>query len=177
MELGRASAGEVWSGKYDISHAHKAAASDGVAQIAFSRLPMCSLISNTVEETQANWQKEWEECTKTRTTKEFFPKVQNRQKIKIDVTAILTAILRGHGKTRSYLHRFKILEKADCPCGNGDQTSDHLLYQCAILNKQREIFQRNVIKCGNWPAGKQEIISRHQKSFLLFLKSINFDLL
>jgi ribonuclease HI len=42
----------------------KAAASDGDAQIAFSRPPMCSLINKTVEETQLNWQKEWEECTK-----------------------------------------------------------------------------------------------------------------
>jgi ribonuclease HI len=53
------------------------AVSDGNAQIAFNRLPMCSLISKIVEETQLNWQKEWEECTKARTTKEFFPKVQD----------------------------------------------------------------------------------------------------
>jgi hypothetical protein len=138
---------------------------------------MCSLIGKIVEETQLNWQKEWEECTKARTTKEFFPNVQDRQKLKIDVTPILTAFLTAHGKTGAYLHRFKILEKADCPCGNGDQTSDHLLYQCTILNKQREIFKRNVIKSGKWPASKQEIISRHLKSFLLFLNSINFDLL
>jgi hypothetical protein len=87
--------------------------------------------------------------------KRVFPKVQDRQKLKIDVTPILTAIVTGHGKTRSYLRRFKILEKADCPCGNGDKNSDHLLYQCAILNKQREIFKRNVLKSGNWPEGKQ----------------------
>jgi hypothetical protein len=42
----------------------KDAASDGDAQIAFSRLLMCSLINKIVEETQLNWQKEWEECTK-----------------------------------------------------------------------------------------------------------------
>jgi hypothetical protein len=93
--------------------------------IAFNRLLMCSLISKIVEETQLKWQKEWEECTKARTTKEFFLKVQDRQKLKIDVTPILTAMMTGHGKTRSYLHCFKIIEKADCPCGNGDQTLDH----------------------------------------------------
>jgi hypothetical protein len=54
-------------------------------------------------------------------------------------------MVTGHGKTRSYLHRFKILQKADSPCGNGDKTSDRLLYQCAILNKQTEIFKRNVL--------------------------------
>jgi len=35
---------------------------------------------------------------------------------------ILTAMVTGHGKTRAYLHHFKILEHANCPCGNGDQT-------------------------------------------------------
>jgi hypothetical protein len=149
----------------------KAAASDSDTQIAFSRLPMCSLISKIVEETQLNWQKEWEECMKARTTKEFFPNVQDRQKLKINITPILTAFLTGHGKNRAYLHRFKILEKADCPCGNGDQTLDHLLYQCTILNKQ---YSSAMSKSGKWPASKQEIII---KSFLLFLNSINFDLL
>jgi hypothetical protein len=150
---------------------------DNDAQITFNRLPICALISNIVEETQLKWQQEWEECAKARTTKELFPNVHDRQKLKIDITPILTAFLTGHGKTRSYLHRLKILEKADCPCGNGDQTLDHLLYRCAILNKQTEIFKHNVIKFWTWPANKQEIISRHQNPFLLFLKSINFDLL
>jgi hypothetical protein len=60
----------------------KAVASDDDTKIAFNRLPMCSLISKIVEETQLNWQKEWEECTKAQITKEFFPKVQDRQKNK-----------------------------------------------------------------------------------------------
>jgi hypothetical protein len=32
-------------------------------------------------------------------------------------------------------------------------------------------------KTGNWPANKHELISKHFKSFLLFTKPINFDLL
>jgi hypothetical protein len=36
----------------------QAAASDGDAQIAFNRLPICSLISNIVEKTQLNWQQD-----------------------------------------------------------------------------------------------------------------------
>jgi hypothetical protein len=46
----------------------KAAASDGDAKIAFNRLPICSLIGKIVEETQLNWQKNWEECTKAQIT-------------------------------------------------------------------------------------------------------------
>ena len=107
-------------------------------------------------------------CTKAVITKEFFPKVHDRQKLKIDITPILTAMVTGHGKTRAYLHRLKILEHANCPCSNGDQTIEHFINRCSILHTQREIFKRNVLKSGNWPASKH---------FLLFIKSINFDLL
>ena len=34
----------------------------------------------------------------------------------------------------------------------------------------------NVIKSGNWPVKKHELISKYLKLFLLFIKSINFDL-
>jgi hypothetical protein len=155
----------------------KAAASDTEANIFFSRLPMSTLISKIQEETKLKWQKEWEECTKARITKEFFPRVNDRQKLKIDITPILTAIMTGHGKTRAYLHRFKILEHANCPCGNGDQTIEHILNWCSILHTQKEILKRNVLKSGNWPASKHELISKHLKSCLLFIKSIHFDLL
>jgi len=100
--------------------------------------------------------------------------VHDRQKLKIDITPILTAMVTSHGKTRAYLHRFKILEHANCPCGKGDQTIEHLLNWFSILHTQTEIFKRNVLKSGNWPASKHELISKHLKSSLLFIKSINF---
>jgi hypothetical protein len=102
---------------------------------------MSTLISKIQEETKLKWQKEWEECTKARNTKEFFPKVHEKEKLKIDITPILTAVMIGHGKTRAYLHRLKILEHANCPCGNGDQTIEHILNWCSILHTQREIFK------------------------------------
>jgi hypothetical protein len=51
----------------------KAAASDSDAKIVFNRLPMSTLISKIEEETKLKWRKEWEEHTKARITKEFFP--------------------------------------------------------------------------------------------------------
>jgi hypothetical protein len=132
----------------------KAAAGDSDAKIVFNRLPMSTLISKIEEETELIWQKEWEECRKAEITKEFFPKVHDRQKLKIDIIPILTEIVTSHEKTRAYLHRFKILEHANCPCGNGDQTIEHLLYRCLILHTQREIIKRNVLKSRNWPASK-----------------------
>jgi len=37
--------------------------------------------------------------------------------------------------------------------------------------------KRNVLKSGNWLASKHELISKYLKSFPLFIKSINFDIL
>jgi hypothetical protein len=116
-----------------------------------------------------------EECTKAAITKEFFPKVQDRLKLKIDINPIFTAMVTGHGLTRAYLQRFKILEHATCPCGKGDQTIDHLINQCSILNTQRDLFRRKVLKTGNWPASKREIIPKHLKSVSFTIKSIKLD--
>jgi hypothetical protein len=60
--------------------------------------------------------------------------VQDRQKLKIDINPTLANMVTGHGKTRAYLHHFKILEHATCPCGNGNQSVEHILDRCPILN-------------------------------------------
>jgi len=57
------------------------------------------LCSEIEEEAELKWQKEWEECTKAATTKQFFPKEQDRLKLKIKVTSYFTTMVTGHGKT------------------------------------------------------------------------------
>jgi hypothetical protein len=47
-------------------------------------------------------------------------------------------MITAHGKTRSCLHRFKIIESPECPFSNGNQTVDHLIYDCNKLNNERE---------------------------------------
>jgi len=50
----------------------------------------------------------------------------------------LKAILNLHGKTKAYLQRFKIIQSPECSCKHGNQTTDHLLYDCEILDKEKE---------------------------------------
>jgi hypothetical protein len=38
----------------------------------------------------------------------FFPTAEQRLKLKIPITSEFTAIASGHGKTKSYLHSFKL---------------------------------------------------------------------
>jgi hypothetical protein len=90
--------------------------------------------------------KNWEETTKAVLTKQFFPSITDRLKMKINVTSNFTTMVTGHGKTRTYLHRFKLLESASCPCDKEYQTTDHLLYHCTLLQNQREILKKDILK-------------------------------
>ena len=42
-------------------------------------------------------------------------------------------MLRGHGKLRSYLHRFGLTDNPMCLCGEEEQTTDRLIFQCNKL--------------------------------------------
>ena len=64
-------------------------------------------------------------------------------------TYIHTYIHSGHGKTRAYLHRFKLLKSATCPCNNGDRTTDHLIYHCTLLQQQRGKTREGYISTWN----------------------------
>ena len=98
-----------------------------------------------------------------------------RLKMNISLNPNFTAMVTGHGRTRAYLHRFRLIDNATCPCNKEDQTVDHLIHQCTLLYTNRELVRENIQQYGNWPASKQELITKHLNSFLIFTKSINFD--
>jgi hypothetical protein len=99
----------------------------------------------------------------------------DRLKSKIDIASNFTAMVSRHGKTRAYLHRFKLLESATCPCKKGDQTMDKLLYHCTLLQQQKEILEKDTLKYGIWPISKHDLITKHLKSFMKFKYSIDVD--
>ena len=84
----------------------------------------------------------------------------------------MTAVLTGHGMTKAYLHRFDLSEDAKCKCGNEYQSMEHIIFQCAELNDQRELLKR---KMGEWPASKEELMTKYKKEFYVFIESIDFD--
>jgi hypothetical protein len=58
--------------------------------------------------------------------------------MKFNLSPNFTVMVTAHGKTKSHLHRFKIIQSPECSWANGDQTVDHLLFDCAKLDKERE---------------------------------------
>jgi hypothetical protein len=63
--------------------------------------------------------------------KEYFPEIYGRRKIKLHHIGNLTTILTGHGNIKEYLYRFHISRDPTCPCGKGDQTTDHIIMTAA----------------------------------------------
>jgi hypothetical protein len=86
-------------------------------------------------------------------------------------------MLTGHGRTRDYFHRYKIRDNAQCVCQQGDQTVDHLLYHCILIESQRRILRKIVTKNGQWPANKHELITKHLEPLLTYIESIDFEIL
>jgi hypothetical protein len=76
--------------------------------------------------------------------------------MKLNLTQNFTAIVRGHGKTRTYLHRFKILDDPTCTCGKAEQTTNHLIFECETLTKERKRLKTTALQEGNWPINKKK---------------------
>jgi hypothetical protein len=96
------------------------------------------------------WQRDWDQTTKGQITKEYFPIVADRLNMKINITHNFRTMVTGHGNIRSYLHRFKISDTPNCLCGTKDQTVDHLIYECELLNKERGRLVSAVLQTDVW---------------------------
>jgi hypothetical protein len=70
-------------------------------------------------------------------TKTFFPAVKDRISKRLQMCITLSTIVTGHGKLRSYFYRFKIIDGPKCLCKESSPTTDHLLWECELLRKQR----------------------------------------
>ena len=108
-------------------------------------------------------------------TKQYFPDITARLNMKINLTHNFTLMVAGHGNINSYLHHFKISGTPSCPCGSQDQTTDHLLFECVLLRKERNDLITIIRKTDVWPTSKPELIRKHLKAFLKFTSAIQTD--
>jgi hypothetical protein len=72
--------------------------------------------------------KSMKETTKRAVTKEFFPSVERRLAVNLQLNPNVTTIISGYGNIRSYINRLKIIASPECPCKKDIQTADHLIY-------------------------------------------------
>jgi primosomal protein N' len=97
----------------------KAVTNENITE-SYKRFPRSVVLRELQEESLRKWQREWIRTSKGRTMKEFFPDEVKRINMKINLTQNFITIVTGHGKTRAYLHRFKVIEKTNIPlCQRG----------------------------------------------------------
>jgi len=101
--------------------------------------------------------------TKGPTTKQFFPNIKEGLKKRLQLTPNFTATVTAHGETKAYLHTFKIIDSPKCPCETGNQTVDHLIYECQSLQKEREALTRSTTKQDSWPSEKSDLVNKYTK--------------
>jgi len=141
--------------------------------ISYNRVPK-SVIKRDLEDTSVEtWQREWDKTTKGRITKDYFPKVSERLHTKLHLTQNFTTIVTGHGNIKSYLHRFKIIDAPNCPCGNDNQTTQHILLECAVLHEDRERLIAAGAEEDSWPINKDKLIKRHYKAFAKCMQQLD----
>ena len=144
-------------------------------EVTYRRIPKSAIKRDIRKESIRKWQRQWEETTKGAITKEFFPSVERRLTVILNLTPKVTTIMTGHGNIRSYLHRLKIIGRPECPCNYGIQTVDHLIFECNMLKNEREALKTSVIKSGNWPVNKSELTNRYLKQLIRYINSMDLE--
>ena len=62
-----------------------------------------------------------------------------------------------------------------CPCDEGAQTSEHLIYNCKILEFQRKTLEHQIKASGGaWPTTNSDLIAKYSHTFSRFIKSVDF---
>jgi hypothetical protein len=112
-----------------------------VTRVAYIKIPKSAVISELKEKGVQVWQIEWDASTKGELTKIFFPTVKDKLSKRLQMCINLSTIVTGHGKLRSYLYRFRIIDDPTCLYKKSPQTADHLLRECELLRKQRQVLK------------------------------------
>ena len=96
--------------------------------------------------------------------------------MRVPITPEFTAVVSGHGMTKTYLHRFSLTDDPTCPCSEGEQTVEHLICVCRILEPQRSYLIQHIKTSGGfWPPTNNELVAKYLNAFSQFVKSIDFS--
>jgi len=148
------------------------------AEIIYSKIPKSTVIGELKEEGAEERQSDRDASTKGAITKSFFPTIRDRLTQRLQMNIKQSTIVTGHGTSRSYYHRFKIVDDPTCVCKMGPQNSDHLLWECELLRKQGDVLKNRIKKAGgNRHITNSDVANKHTKLFQISVNSINFEIL
>jgi hypothetical protein len=129
----------------------KVAATNSDINECYKRIPKSTVKRELSDRSVTKWQSEGDYTTKGAITKTFSPEIADRLKLKINVTTNFTTMVTGHGNIKSCLHKYKIIDSPMCSCKSGDQTIDHILFYCELVEQERDRLKAAVLRSENWP--------------------------
>jgi len=100
----------------------------------------------------------------------FFPKIEDRLKFGLNATPNFTAIVTGHGNIKLYLYKYKIIDNV--PLQRRYQTMDHILFDCTLLEQERDILKAVVTRTENWPVNYNKLSIKYYKNFKEYIDKI-----
>jgi len=142
----------------------KGAARNKNIEECYIKIPKSVVMSEHKEQSVKWRQREWTETIKGAITKAFFPKIGDRLKFRINKTPNFTAILIGHGNIKAYLYKYKIIDDPTCPCRKGPQTVQYIIFDCPVLEKEKEKLKAVVIRTENWPVSCNKLGVQYHKN-------------
>jgi len=71
---------------------------------------------------------------------------------------------------------FMVYKLALCPCDEGTQSSEHLIYDSKILEFQRNTLKHQIKSSGGtWPTTNSDLIAKYSHAFSRFIKSVDLN--
>ena len=127
-------------------------------------------------ETIKEWQQFWSSTTKGSQTKQFFPDIRDRLRMKsFKPNFIISQYLSGHGNFGSYLKRFKLRSSDVCDCGEDIETPIHIIFYCQKYRQQRHQLINSIHRTGHSSLTLRSLLRDENiyREFIIFLKSIH----
>ena len=148
-------------------------------ETVYDKIPRETIITEGKENGLTKWQEQWTSSSKGAVSKLLFPYIKGRIKTKLPISAEFMAMVTGHSLTRLYLHRFKFIPNSACPCRlKEEQTISHIILNCTQLENERRILRNAILRTGDtWSPPFDQLTRKHVKTFMKFVRSIDFSAL
>lgn len=122
-------------------------AGDINSAISYNKILLSMVKNSLLNILVDNWQKEWNLDNTGGTFYSFAPNIKDLFSKKFfNTNFFVTQLFTGHGKFKSYLHRFGFDNTPFCEC-DGDSIQDnlHIIFHCDKFNSSREQLMKTVI--------------------------------
>ena len=113
---------------------------------------------------------------KRRNNKNLFP--QNRGQVKTEVkhNPQLHNYINWSWQHKILSYKYKIIDNPMCPCTKGHQTVQHIIFDCPLLEKEREKLKAVVTRTENWPVSCNKLRTHYYKNFKEYMDKISWNI-